>query len=582
MSFGAPAYLSLLLLAGGGGALAIWWMFWRERARKRFGAMRGGGRIASYATAALLVGALAVAAVAAARPQAGSRSVQVEQHGVDMVIVLDVSNSMLADDVQPSRLGRAQAEIDALLQRMQGNHVGLVMFARQAFGRSPLTTDMQALRGIVDGIAGERALVPAGSDLTGAIATAQRLLAAGNAATKTMLIVSDGEDRGSGVAAAGDAARRTGTRVDTAGVGTAAGAPVRDIDAATGVSRVRLDALGNPVVTRLDAAALQSIAAAGGGRYIALSGDGPRLASLASELRDLTQTTFASKPSSVPIERFQLFAAAALLLLAAPIAWPILRRPRTAARAASRLWPLAGAGLLIGAVCSTTVAGLNRQGNNAYSLGEFETSLGYYRTAQAKAPARPELYYNAGNAYDRSGQYDKAIDETLRALPATKDLVARIEYALGNHYAGASKLVNALEAYRRSLLADPTDLDAKHNLEVVTARLTPSPSPTATPQERTTPAPNPTAASASTPDAAQGGTPAATPGSANAPATPGAGEGQLTQAELERALAEALAGKDRQYTPQEAIRVLNLLDEVNRRAVEQRAGGAAGAPPPDY
>ena len=116
----------------------------------------------------------------------------------------------------------------------------------------------------------------------------------------------------------------------------------------------------------------------------------------------------------------------------------------------------------------------------------------------------------------------------------------------------------------------------------MTARLTPSPSPTPTPQERTTPAPDSTAAPPSTPDAAQGGTPAVTPGSVNGPATPGAGEGQLTQEELERALAEALAGKDKQYTEAEAIRVLELLDEVNRRAVEQRAGGAAGAAPPDY
>jgi len=578
MSFGAAGYLFLLLLAAGGGALAIWWMFWRERARKRFGAMSGGGgRIASYVAPALLVGALAVTAFAAARPRIGSRDVQVDQRGVDMVIVLDVSNSMLADDVQPSRLGRAQAEIDALLERMQGNHVGLVIFAKLAFGRSPLTADMQALRGIVDGIAGERALVPAGSDLGGAITGAQRLLAAGSATTKTMLIVSDGEDRGAGVAAAVDGARRAGIRIDTAGVGTAAGASVRDVDAATGTSRVRVGAAGNPVTTRLDAAALERIAEAGGGRYIALAGDGSRLAGLASELKDLTQTAFATKQSSEPIERFQLFAAAALLLLAGPLAWPMLRRPR----AASKLWPLAGAGLLIGAVCSTTVASLNRQGNAAYSRGEFAASLGYYRTAQAKAPTQGELYHNAGNAYDRSGQYDKAIDETLRALPAAQDLVSRIEYALGNHYAGASKLSNALEAYKRTLLADPTDLDAKHNLEVVTARLTPSPSPTPTPRERTTPAPDSTAAPASTPDAAQGGTPAASPGASDQ-ATPGAGEGQLTQEELERTLAEALAGKDKQYTEAEAIRVLELLNEVNRRAVEQRAGGAAGAAPPDY
>ena len=581
MSFGAGGYLFLLLLAVGGGVLAIWWMIWRERARRRFGALGRSGLIAPTTAPALIVGALALMVFAAARPQIGSRNFEVDQRGVDMVIVLDVSNSMLADDVQPSRLGRAQADIDALLERMQGSHVGLVIFARQAFGRSPLTTDMRALGGIVDGVAGERALVPPGSDLGGAITGAERLLNAGHASTKTMLIVSDGEDRGAGLAAAVSEAHRAGIRIDTAGIGTAAGTPIVDVDDQTGAATVRVDGSGNPVITRLDAAALQRIADAGGGRYIALSSDGSRLEKLASELQNLTQTAFASKRSSEPIERFQLFAAAALLLLAGPLAWKALGTTR-AAGAASRLWPLAGAGLLIGAVCSTTVASLNRQGNDAYGRGEFDASLGYYRTAQAKAPSLGEVRHNAGNAYDRAGQYDKAIDETIRALPARQDLVGRIEYALGNHYAGASKLSNAVEAYKRALLADPADLDAKHNLEVLTARLTPSPSPTPTPRELTTPAPQTTAAPPSTPDPAQGGTAVASPGSGNGQGTPGAGDGQLTQEQLDAALAEALAGKDKHFTEAEAIRVLELLDEANRRAVEQRTAGVAGASPPDY
>lgn len=583
MSFGAPGYLIVLLLAAASAGIIAWWLRWRARARARFGALAAAPP-ATYAALAMLVAALAIVAVAAARPRFGSREVLVEQRGVDLAIVLDVSNSMLADDVKPTRLAQAQGEIGALLDRMQGNRVGLVIFARQPFVRSPLTADLQALQGIVKGVDRERGLVPPGSDLGAAIRGAQRLLEGDPAATKAMLIVSDGEDRGAGVAGAIADAHGAGIRVYAAGAGTTEGAPVRDVDTSTGLPRVRVDTDERPVVTRLDEAALRGIADAGGGRYIALSGGGAPLTGLAAELRGLTQTAFGTKQSSEPVERFQTFVVIALLFLIAEIALPALRRPRAMLRSAARLSPLAGAGLLVGAVCSTTVADMNRHGNNEYARGNFAAAIAQYRTAETRAPSLGELRHNAGNAYDRNGQYDEAIAETKRALPAPRDLVSRIEYALGNHYAGATRLSDALDAYKRALLADPADADAKHNLEVVTARLTPTPAPTSTSPEQPTPGPNATFEPGATPGVGQpGGTPAASQtGTSVGPATPGVGEGALTKEQLERALAEALAGKDRQFTEDEALRVLDLLDQANRRTIENLGSAAGGAALPDY
>jgi Ca-activated chloride channel family protein len=583
MSLGAPAYLALLPLALAAALLVAWWAFWRANARTRFGGLRTPTR-AVYVAPVALIAAITIIALAAARPRLGSRDVQVQQRGVDLVVVLDVSNSMLADDAKPSRLAQAQTEVGALLDRMQGNRVGLVIFARQPFVRSPLTADLQALRGIVLGVDRERGLVPPGSDLGAAIRGAQRLLDSDAADTKAMLIVSDGEDRGTGVNAAVQDARKASIRVYTAGVGTSQGAPIQDADSATGVLRPRRDASGNPVVTRLDDAALRTIAGTGGGRYIASADGGGSLTSLAAELKDLTQTAFAAKQSSQPIERFQILAALALLLLAGQILWPMLLRPRTTLRSAAKLWPLAGAGLLVGAVCSATVADINRRGNNQYASGAFDAALANYGTAQAKAPSLAELHYNAGNALDRAGQFDKAVEETRRALPARQDLVSRIEYALGNHFAGGGALNDALDAYKRALLADPADADAKHNLEVVTARLTPSPAPTAT----ATPNPEASATalggtppSGGTPDTGAA-TPGGTPGANSNQATPGAGDGTLTREQLERALAEALAGKDKTFTPDEAARALDLLDQANRRAVEDLNKGGNPNQLPDY
>jgi Ca-activated chloride channel family protein len=582
VSFGAPGYLLLLLLAGASAACVGWWLVWRARARTRLGWRTAGTSAAVLGAPALLLAALTLAVVAAARPQAGSHDVLVEQRGVDLVIVLDVSNSMLAGDVPPTRLGQAQTEIARLLDRMEGNRAGLVIFAGRPFVRSPLTADLPALGTIVAGVDRERALVAPGSDLGAAIRGAQALLDGDETATKALLVVSDGEDHGAGVGSAVADAQRAGIRVYAAGAGTVQGAPVRDVDPITGIPRDRIDAAGSPVVTRMDEAALRAIASAGGGRYISLAGGSPPLSGLAAEFKGLTQTAFGAKQSSQPVERFQIVAALALALLIAPLVWPLLRRPRAALHSVSRLWPLAGAGLLVGAICSSTVADINRHGNNEYAREDFAAALVQYRTAEAKAPGTGELFHNAGNALDRSGEYENAIEETKRALPARPGLLPLIEYALGNHYAGALRLGDASDAYKRALLADPADADAKHNLEVVTARQTPSPAPTPPPgQERTTPEATATAGEGSTPVGGPSGTPGPSrTGVADGSPTPGAGA--LTQEQLDRTLAEALAGKDKQFTQDEAIRVLDLLDETNRRAIENLGSGRNPGSLPDY
>jgi Ca-activated chloride channel family protein len=581
MSFGAPGYLALLALALLAAAAAGCGLRWRAKARARFGARERGGAMA-YVAPLLLVAAIAAAAFGAARPQLGERQAPSEDRGIDVVIVLDVSQSMLSDDAQPTRLGRAQAEIGALLEGMRGDRAGLVIFAGQPFVRSPLTSDLRALRTLVDGVDHERGLVAAGSDLGAAMRAGQDVLAAGDAQTKAMLVVSDGEDHGAGVDAALAGVRGRGIRVYAAGAGTTGGARVRDIDRTSGQTVDRRDASGRPVITRLDAEALRRIAALGFGRYVELGGDGRPLASLAPEFRALARTKFGGGSGSTPIERFQIFAALALALAVAELLLPaLLSQRRGALRRAARLWPLAGAGLLIGAICSAGVAGINRQGNVEYGRERFASAIDLYRTAQAMDPSRPELYHNAGNAYDRLGDYARAIDETQRALdaPDADRIEPLAEYALGNHYAGASRLDDAREAYKRALLANPDEADAKHNLEVIDARL--HATPTRTPR----PAASPTPADAAGGPSGSGGTPqpgqgSSTPGASGTPS--GASDEQLTPEQLQQRLDEALAGIEKDFSEEEARRILDLLDRANQQAIEQRQGAGGAGAPPDY
>lgn len=586
MTFATPAWLALLVLVPATIAAFIGWLVWRNSARKRLGAQPE-RRLLPWAAPLLLIVAVAFAAFAAGRPQWGHDEQQFDQSGIDLVVVMDVSQSMLSTDADPSRLERAQAETAALLDRLSGDHVGLVIFAAEPFVRSPLTGDLDALRRIVAGVDEERGLVPAGSDLGGAIQEATRQLEGGIAESKVILVISDGEDHGASIEGAINNVRRQGIRIYTAGAGTAAGAPVLDASE-TDELRPRVDASGQQVITRLDARQLQLIAASAEGRYVELNGQGRPLAGLAAEFDSLASTTFGAEPQPSMIDRYRIFAAIALALAVA--ATLLVRTPRVSARRAMRLWPVAGAGLLVGAVCSGGAFQANQLGNTRYSQGDFPGAVDAYRTAQALDPDAAQIAHNAGNALDRQGEYSSSIDETERGISQAgddEDLQALLEYALGNHQANNEQISEAIEAYKRALLANPDDADAKHNLEVLLNRLARTVTATATP---TPPAPEgtPTPADPGDGDPGQDGTPdngqgdataQATAGTADGTPEPGASDGDLSPEEVQRQLEQALQGIDEEFTVEEALRVLELLEQRNR---DQLQAPDSGGGPRDY
>jgi tetratricopeptide (TPR) repeat protein len=412
------------------------------------------------------------------------------------------------------------------------------------------------------------------------------MLERGDASSRAILLVTDGEDHGTSVSSAIAAARRSGVSIYTAGAGTAEGAPVLDPNPITGELTVRVGADGEPVITRLYRENLLLIADEGGGRYVDLAGDDNALASLSGDFNDLAATTFGTEESSQKLERFQILAAIGLLFACIELlVLSLLGRRAARASRLAKLWPAAASTVFIAALCSTTVADINDEANRKYDLGHYEASLDLYRTAQASDPA-PELSNNAANALNRLGEYEDALEEALKARGRSGDDAAQealIEYGIGNHYVGASNLLSAIEAYKRSLLADPADEDAKHNLEVATRRLTPTASPTP-PSVELTPTPGGSQPGGPQPDASDAtpGDPGeeaqGTPGPQDAPQEPS----ELTREQIQRLLEEALAGIDREFTPEEAERILDLLEEENRRSVEDSTGGLNGNGQPDY
>jgi Ca-activated chloride channel homolog len=246
------------------------------------------------------------------------------------MIALDVSNSMRAEDVPPSRLERAQFEIAGLLASLPGSRVGIVLFAGEAFLHSPLTTDLATVRRFVD--AAEPELIPAqGTDLGEAIRVASRALAAsptgGEAAerrARVLLVVSDGEDHPDRYGAALREAEDAGIVIFAAGIGEPDGGPIPIYQDGRRTG-FRTDRAGQRVTTRLDDETLRPVGRTGG--YLHIGRAGGSLEDLAPRLAVMDRTVLASDRVARYTERFQwpLGLAIAMLALERMIA---VRRPR--------------------------------------------------------------------------------------------------------------------------------------------------------------------------------------------------------------------------------------------------------------
>ena len=271
--------------------------------------------------AALLLPAAALLGVAAAGPRWGAARADPRASRGDVVLVLDASNSMLAEDVRPSRLAREREAARALVGRLAGSRVGLVVFAGSGHVLSPLTGDASALHLYLDALSPEIAN-QSGTSLYSALRQALALLGpagAGGGAPGSIILVTDGEalDPPRLVELSLQDAVKSGVPIHTVGIGTAAGAPVPDHDEATGRrTGFKREPDGRQAVSRLDAAMLQRIARQTGGTYTAASADPRALAGVAAAAARGGRAA-RGRGESLPDNRYEWFLGFALLLIAA-------------------------------------------------------------------------------------------------------------------------------------------------------------------------------------------------------------------------------------------------------------------------
>jgi Ca-activated chloride channel family protein len=262
---------------------------------------------------ALVALALAFLVLGLANPQIGTKMEEVKREGVDAMILLDVSNSMNAEDIAPSRLDHAKQNISRMLEKLENDRVGLIVFAGQSYLQIPLTTDYSAVRLVLNTIGTDVVPVP-GTAIGSAIELAMQSFVGGERKHKVIILISDGENHEDDALGAAKKAREEGAVIHTVGMGSAEGAPipVYENNAVTGF---RKDSDGSVVVSRLDEGMLREIAAAGGGIYVRATNRQDEFEEIFRQISSMEKKEFGARIFTDFEDRFQIFLGIALFLL---------------------------------------------------------------------------------------------------------------------------------------------------------------------------------------------------------------------------------------------------------------------------
>ncbi len=255
---------------------------------------------------------LAAIFIAIANPQMGSQLEKVKRKGIDIVIALDVSNSMLAQDIKPSRIERAKQSINRLIDDLENDRIGLVVFAGKAYTQLPITTDYAAAKLMLSTVSTD--LVPVqGTSIGNAIEMAQTQFNVEKSG-KAIIIITDGENHDEEALAKVAEATEQGIRIYTIGLGLAEGAPIPQYKNGV-MTGFKKDKSGSTIITRLDETMLQQIAENGKGIYVRASNTQVGLNKIFDEIKRLEQNTYDVKSYSDYEDKFQYFIGIALILI---------------------------------------------------------------------------------------------------------------------------------------------------------------------------------------------------------------------------------------------------------------------------
>ncbi|MBF0362231.1 MAG: VWA domain-containing protein [Oligoflexia bacterium] len=410
------------------------------------------------------------------RPQWGFHWEEVKRRGVDIIIALDVSKSMLAQDVTPNRLERAKRKIKDLLQIVQGDRLGLVAFAGVSFLEVPLTLDFGAIQLFLDEL--DTSIIPIpGTAIADAVQKSIKAFDTADKKSRVLILITDGEDHEGDPVEAAKKAAEQGIKIYTIGIGKEGGAPIPDGEGGA----LKKDAKGEVILSQLNEDTLQKMALATGGSYVrSVTGD-LDLEKIYTDIRkSVEDKELKSGRQKRFEERFQFPLLIAILLLA----FEAIFRERKGRKESKKTSLLSLSFFLLGLVfllasnthastaksesSSSIFKGKAQQGESYYKDKKYDLALKNYLDAQIEDPKNEQLKYNMANSYYKMGQFEEA-DKLFQSLTQSNDpkISFKALYNLGNTSYRQGKLYEAVEFYKQALKINPNDEDAKFNLEFV-------------------------------------------------------------------------------------------------------------------
>lgn len=317
--FAHPEYLYALFVLPLLAALfwLVWW--WGRRTLRRYGRtdtllsmVHGRSRVKYWLRAGVWLLAVAALIVAWANPRIGTKYEEVTRSGIDLIVALDVSNSMLAQDITPSRIVMAKRELTSLIGNLKGDRIGIIVFSGDAYTQLPLTSDYSAATMLTDVIDVGSAPKP-GTAIGSAIALARESFKNDEGRYKAMVIITDGENHEDDPIAEAKESADAGVVIHTIGMGSPEGAPIPVMRNGQ-VSGFKSDETGQTVLTRLDESTLAQIASATGGSFTRAANGRDNLAAVFDGIERMEKKEFGTRQFTDFEDRFQYLIALAIVL----------------------------------------------------------------------------------------------------------------------------------------------------------------------------------------------------------------------------------------------------------------------------
>ena len=411
----------------------------------------------------VLLGALALLIVMLARPQMGTKISQEKRTGIETIIALDISNSMLAEDIVPSRLDRSKMMVENLVDHFTNDKIGLIVFAGDAFVQLPITSDYVSAKMFLSSI-DPSMMATQGTDIATAINMAVSSFTQEEGIGKAVIVITDGEDHEGGALEAAEEAKKKGMSVYVLGVGSTQGAPIP----IPGTGDYMKDNTGNTVMSALNEEMCRQVAQAGGGVYIHVENNSAAQQQLDNELDKLSKKETSTTVYSDFDEQFQAFGILALLLLIIEICIFDRRNPLLKNLSLFSKKKVVTLMLLLVAmsISAQTDRQYIRQGNKQFNAGDYPNAEVSYRKAVEKNPKNPQAVYNLGNALMAQKKDSAAIEQFQNASKLETNPLRKYQsfHNMGVICQSHKMYGEAIEAYKNALRLNPADDETRYNL----------------------------------------------------------------------------------------------------------------------